>query len=62
MAESTFGLLAVNDGKFVARIRDGGGLTIRTMDRVRSFIAERSADLPADGNDARPFPPAGEAA
>jgi SAM-dependent methyltransferase len=39
LAESTFGRMAVNDGKFVSRLRDGGGLTMATADRVRSFIA-----------------------
>jgi len=39
LAESTFGRMAVNDGKFVSRLRDGGGLTMATVDRVRSFIA-----------------------
>jgi hypothetical protein len=39
VAESTFGRLAVNDGKFVNRLRDGGRITTTTFDRVRSFIA-----------------------
>lgn len=42
MAESTFGRHAVNDGKFVGRLRDGGGVTVDTVDRVRAFMsAER---------------------
>lgn len=41
MAPTTFGLAAVNDGKFVARIEAGGGLTLRTVERVREFIAAR---------------------
>lgn len=44
LAESTFGRLAVNDGKFVARIRDGGRITAHTLDRVRGFIAEHPAE------------------
>jgi hypothetical protein len=39
MAESTFGRLAVNDGKLVTRLRSGGRLTGETEDRVRAFIA-----------------------
>jgi hypothetical protein len=39
MAESTFGRLAVNDGKLVSRLRLGGRVTTDTVDRVRSFIA-----------------------
>jgi hypothetical protein len=38
MAESTFGRLAVNDGKFVSRLRFGGHVTTRTLDRVHQFI------------------------
>ncbi|MEE2745667.1 MAG: hypothetical protein VX617_02175 [Pseudomonadota bacterium] len=38
VAESTFGRLAVNDGKFVARLRAGKGVTIRTVEKVRNFI------------------------
>jgi len=39
LAESTFGRLAVNDGKFVNRLREGGRITTTTCDRVRSYIA-----------------------
>ena len=39
MAESTFGRLAVNDGKLVGRLRLGGRVTTDTVDRVRAFIA-----------------------
>jgi SAM-dependent methyltransferase len=39
LAESTFGRLAVNDGKLVQRLRQGGRITTDTLDRIRSFIA-----------------------
>src|SRR5688500_70634 len=39
MAESTFGRRAVNDGKFVARLRDGARVTPETLNRVNQFIA-----------------------
>ncbi len=39
IAESTFGRLAVNDGKFVSRLRTGGKLGDKTVDRVRNYIA-----------------------
>ena len=39
MAESTFGRRAVNDGKFVARLRDGARITPETLDRVSAFMA-----------------------
>lgn len=40
MAESTFGRVAVNDGKFVGRLRSGRGVTMKTIERVRNYIAE----------------------
>lgn len=42
MAETTFGRQVVNDGKFVARLRRGGTLTMRTQARIESFIAKHS--------------------
>src|SRR5215469_3444494 len=38
IAESTFGRLAVNDGKRVGRLRLGGRVTTDTVERVRAFI------------------------
>jgi hypothetical protein len=38
MAESTFGRRAVNDGKFVNRLRYGGKVNEATVERVRDFI------------------------
>jgi len=47
LAETTFGLLALNDGKFVGRLRSGAGVTVKTIDRVRAYIAEqREAMVP----------------
>jgi SAM-dependent methyltransferase len=43
MAESTFGRLAINDGKLVNRLRLGGRITTETEDRVRAFIARPRA-------------------
>jgi hypothetical protein len=39
MAESTFGRLAVNDGKLVSRLRLGGRVTTDTVERVHAFMA-----------------------
>ena len=50
VAESTFGRIVVNDGKFVNRLRDGGRITTTTYDRVRAFL---SADTPIKGRAAR---------
>tara|TARA_B100000809_G_scaffold221122_1_gene229228 strand:- start:1094 stop:2515 length:1422 start_codon:yes stop_codon:yes gene_type:complete len=38
IAESTFGKRAVNDGKFVARLKDGARVTPETWDRVTGFL------------------------
>src|ERR1700693_1142410 len=40
LAESTFGRLAINDGKLVRRLRDGGRITTDTFDRIHAFIAK----------------------
>src|SRR5258708_26256918 len=40
MAESTFGRRAVNDGKFVARLRDRARVTPETLTRVNEFITK----------------------
>lgn len=39
MAQTTFGRLAVNDGKLVNRLEQGGHVTLRTVERVHAFIA-----------------------
>jgi hypothetical protein len=51
MAETTFGRLAVNDGKFVRRLRDGCNMTLATIDRVRQFIRIQQNTLPPAAND-----------
>lgn len=38
MAESTFGRKAVNDGKLVPRLREGGRVWPETEQRIRNFI------------------------
>jgi hypothetical protein len=49
LAESTFGKLAVNDGKFVNRLREGGRITTHTLDRIRTFIADNPVALDSHG-------------
>src|SRR5215470_12021410 len=39
-AESTFGRLAVNDGKLVSRLRDGARITTGTLDKLRAYLSE----------------------
>jgi hypothetical protein len=55
MAETTFGRRAVNDGKFVSRLKIGGKVTDATVARVRDFIAsvdpeDFDADSALSGN------------
>ena len=46
MAETSFGRLALNDGNFVSRLRRGGGITARTVERVRVYLADNGAPAP----------------
>lgn len=53
IAESTFGRLAVNDGKFVSRLRAQANMTLATIDRVRKFIREQSSvEVQSQGGEA----------
>jgi hypothetical protein len=54
LAESTFGRLAVNDGKFVGRLREGGAVTPQTALRVRSYISQAAPPAKATASDAGP--------
>ncbi|HBN92269.1 MAG TPA: hypothetical protein DD397_06875 [Hyphomonas sp.] len=36
---STFGKLAMNDGKFVQRLKDGGSVRVETIDRLETFMS-----------------------
>jgi hypothetical protein len=53
MAESTFGRLAVNDGKLVGRLRIGGRITTVTSARVREFMATHPPE--SAGRTGKPF-------
>jgi SAM-dependent methyltransferase len=46
MAESTFGRRAVNDGKFVSRLRDGARITPETLERVSTFLTSQGVEAP----------------
>ena len=43
IAESTFGRLAVNDGKMVGRLRNGGSLNMRTFGAVVAYLDQADA-------------------
>jgi hypothetical protein len=55
MAESTFGRRAVNDGKFVARLRDGARITPETLDRVSAFLNTQGIEAPVAPPELRPL-------
>jgi len=40
ISESTFGRYVVNDGKFVARLRAGGSMMLKTLERVEAALVE----------------------
>jgi hypothetical protein len=56
MAESTFGRRAVNDGKFVPRLRFGGRVTTQTVDRVHAFIEDMRPHGDGQTSEAVPVP------
>ncbi|HEX5612362.1 MAG TPA: hypothetical protein VFX67_06895 [Burkholderiales bacterium] len=55
VAESTFGRRAVNDGKFVARLRDGARITPETLERVTGYLARHGVAAPASPRELRPL-------
>jgi hypothetical protein len=44
IAETTFGRLAVNDGKFVPRLRAKKNVTVDRIERCRAFMRDRRTD------------------
>jgi len=44
MAETTFGREAANDGKLMARLRSGKGVTTRTVEKLRAFMGDNMGD------------------
>jgi hypothetical protein len=55
MAESTFGRRAVNDGKFVSRLRDGARITPETLERVSTFLTSQGVEAPAAPRELMPL-------
>jgi len=55
VAESTFGRRAVNDGKFVARLRDGARITPETLVRVSTYLESQGASAPAAPRELMPL-------
>ena len=44
MAATTFGQKSVHEWRLVERLRDGGDVTTRTAERIRTFIAAHAAE------------------
>ena len=44
IAESTFGFLAVNDGKLCGRLRGGKDVTLATAQKIQSYISQHTPD------------------
>jgi hypothetical protein len=55
MAESTFGRRAVNDGKFVSRLRDGARITPETLERVSTFLTSQGVEAPVAPRELMPL-------
>ena len=55
MAESTFGRRAVNDGKFVSRLRDGARITPETLERVSAFLTTQGVEAPTAPRELMPL-------
>ncbi|MDC1528845.1 hypothetical protein N8600_07325 [Gammaproteobacteria bacterium] len=43
ISKSTFGLHVVNDGKLVNRLRDGKGITLKTITRIQDYLDKNTA-------------------
>lgn len=56
IAESTFGRRAVNDGKLMQRLRQGGRITTSTLDRIRAAL-ENGVNGSAEAIEVRPPQP-----
>lgn len=52
MKETTFGRLAVNDGKCIARLRKGGRAWPETIAKINEFIASSRAARTASPSEA----------
>ena len=55
IAESTFGRRAVNDGKFVSRLRDGARITPETLERISAYMRQHGAVPPVSPPELRPL-------
>lgn len=52
MTPTQFGQGAMNNSSFVRQLRSGSGVTLRTLDKVRAFMAEERRKRPKRRADA----------
>ena len=45
MSKTAFGRVVVNDGHFVSRLEKGSGVTTKTIEKVRAYIAGQRETL-----------------
>lgn len=56
ISESTFGRQVVNDGKFVSRLRNGKGVTLKTLNKTKEYIRQHPVgpDRVSEKNNSQP--------
>lgn len=52
MSVSTFGKLAVNDGKLVSRLRMGASITLKTLEKIELVLNQSASDEPQTSQEA----------
>lgn len=52
IAPTAFGIAAVNDGKFVSRLRSRTNMTLATIEKVRAHIEKSNAAVQPQTSDA----------
>ena len=50
IAETTFGLRVANDGKIIPRLRAGGSITLKTLEKIEAFLSTAEAPASAETN------------
>lgn len=54
ISATKFGVLSVNDGKFVPRLRSGANMNVATIRRVRAFLMESADAIPPPPDESSP--------
>lgn len=51
IAETTFGRIAVNDGKLVSRLRSGRSITLDTLTKIEAALSTSPPEQPPNDHD-----------